>query len=219
MDLPIRSFENIADTSEDQRTALQDLKNASAKASDILKQSCLSETPLTPVARLDAMQRRFQAMQDAIDVMRVPIVRFYGLLSGDQKKRLDALASSNASRSKAVRIREASIGTLCSSQAAFTNVPADEIAKIIKLEDAQKQGLEKLKVASAEAADGLKASCPSTVLNTVEGRIDAARERIAALIQAVDTIRPAVRDFYASLTDEQKATLNVVTQSSKQAVN
>jgi hypothetical protein len=166
------------------------------------------------------MQRRFQAMQEAIDVVRGPIVRFYGLLSGDQKNRLDALASSNAGRrSKAVRTREANIATLCSSQAEFTNVPADEIAKIIKLDDAQKQGLENLKAASARASDGLKASCPSAVPDTVEGRIDAAHERIAALIQAVDTIRPAVREFFASLGDEQKAALNAVTQSSKQAAN
>ena len=63
--LPIQSLEKIAGTSEDQRSALQDLKTASASASDILKRSCSPETPLTPVARLDAMQRRLQAMQQA----------------------------------------------------------------------------------------------------------------------------------------------------------
>jgi len=30
---------------------------------------------------------------------------------------------------------------------------------------------------------------------------------VAALIEAVDTVRPAVRDFFASVTDEQKAAL------------
>ena len=42
-----------------------------------------------------------------------------------------------------------------------------------------------------------------------DGRLDAAQQRVTALITAVDTVRPAVRDFYASLTDEQKAALSI----------
>jgi hypothetical protein len=51
------------------------------------------------------------------------------------------------------------------------------------------------------------------------GWIDPAQQRIAALIQAVDTIRPAVRDFFASLTDERKASLSLAPKSSKLAAN
>jgi len=35
-----------------------------------------------------------------------------------------------------------------------------------------------------------------------------AHRRIASLIQAIETIRPAMGAFYASLSDQQKAALN-----------
>jgi hypothetical protein len=219
-DLPIQTLEKIAGSTDDERAALQDLKDASAKASDILKQSCSSETPLTPVARLDAMQHRLQAMEQAGEAVRGPLLRFYGLLTDDQKQRLNALAASNAQRrSKAVRAGDVSIGALCTSQAEFTNVPTDEIANTVSLDDAQKQQLATLKAASAQASDDLKASCPSTIPDTVDGRLDAAQKRVAVLIQAVNTIRPAIRDFFASLTDEQKAALNMQAEAPKKSAN
>ncbi len=42
-----------------------------------------------------------------------------------------------------------------------------------------------------------------------DGRLGAASQRLNALMGAVNTVRPAVRDFYASLTDEQKAALSI----------
>jgi hypothetical protein len=219
-DLPIQSFEQIVDPSGDQGRALQDLKNAAAKASDILKQSCASNTPLTPVARLDAIERRLQAMGEATEVVREPLVRLYGLLNDEQKRRLAALAGSAPQRRQRTgRESDLNISELCSSQAEFTNVPAQEIANAVSPNDAQMQELEKLKAASAKASDVLRTSCPSTVPDTIDSRLDAAQKRIEALIHAVDTIRPAVRDFFASLTDEQKAALNAQTQSTRSAAS
>jgi hypothetical protein len=40
-----------------------------------------------------------------------------------------------------------------------------------------------------------------------------------ALLQAVDIVRPAVHDFYASLTDEQKAALGTMTQAVQPSAN
>ena len=208
-ELPIQELEKVVDGNEEQRTALKDLKAATIKASDILKQSCASETPLTPASRLDAMQRRLQAMADANEVVKGPLERLYGLLSDVQKQRLDALAHPNVRRVQTARAKDVNISELCTSQAGFTNVPADQIASSIQLNDLQKEELEKLKAASAKASDGLKASCPAAVPDTLDGRLDAAQQRVTALITAVDTVRPAVSDFYASLTDEQKAALSI----------
>ena len=69
--------------------------------------------------------------------------------------------------------------------------------------------MDKLKAASAQASEELKTSCPTAIPDTLDGRLDAAQQRVAALIGAVGTVRPAVRDFYASLTDEQKAALSI----------
>jgi hypothetical protein len=208
-ELPIQQLERVADGDAEQRAALNDLKAATVKASDILKQSCSSEKPLTPSSRLDAMQRRLQAMADANEVVKGPLERLYGLLSDVQKQRLEALAQPNARHVQTERVKDVNITELCTSQAGFTNVPADQIASSIELTEAQQEELGKLKAASAKASDGLKASCPAAVPDTLDGRLDAAQQRVTALITAVDTVRPAVRDFYASLTDEQKAALSI----------
>ena len=112
-------------------------------------------------------------------------------------------------RAQTARAKEMTIAELCTSQASFTSVPADQIASAIQLTDAQKQELEKLKEASAKASDNLKAGCPAAIPDNIEGRLDGAQQRVTALITAIDTVRPAVRDFYASLTDEQKAALSI----------
>ena len=215
-DLPIQQLDKIIDATADQRAALSDLKAATAKASDILKHSCTSETPLTPLSRLDAMQRRLKAMAEANGVVKAPLIHLYGLFSDAQKQQLEASTLSGARQVRTSRARE-NLAEMCSEQAEFTNVPADLIASAIQLSEAQKQEFEKLKTISAKASAGLKASCPSSVPDSIQGRLDAAQMRIAALSQAIDTVRPAAHDFYASLTDEQKAAL--VIQSIKRTAS
>ncbi len=217
-DLPIEQLDQIIDATEDQRTAFTELKAATVKAADILKQSCSSETPLTPVARLDAMQRRLTAMAEANEVVRAPLVHLYGLFSEEQKRRLDGLGRPATKHTRTAPAKDVNVAELCTSQASFTNVPAERIARTIDLTEAQKNELEKLKAASANASDGLRTSCPGAVPDTLDGRLDAAQQRVKALITAVDTVRPAVSEFYASLTDEQKAALSMQ-PGEKQAAN
>lgn len=130
-ELPMQQLEKVVDGNEEQRAALNDLKAATVKASDILKQSCSSETPLTPASRLDAMQRRLQAMADANEAVKAPLEHLYGTLTDIQKQRLDALAHPNVRRVQTARAKDVNINELCTSQASFTNVPADQIASSI----------------------------------------------------------------------------------------
>ena len=211
-DLPIGKLEGIIDATNEQRNALEDLKAAVAQASGILKGACPSEAPLTPVARLDAMQHRLQAMEQANVVIKAPFVRLFGLLSEQQKRRLEAVAKPAAQQPEQQQPRRAKkmdVTQLCTGQACFTNVPTDQISNTLTLSPEQQQELEKLKAASAKASEELGASCPTSMPDTLDARLDAAQQRVAALIGAVDTVRPAVRDFYASLTDEQKAALSI----------
>jgi hypothetical protein len=39
-------------------------------------------------------------------------------------------------------------------------------------------------------------------------RLDAVDARLTAMLSAVEIVRPALEEFYASLTDEQKARFN-----------
>ena len=45
-------------------------------------------------------------------------------------------------------------------------------------------------------------------------RLDAANNRLQALVQAAKTVRPRLAGFYASLGDEQKAQFNNLGQQS-----
>ena len=88
---------------------------------------------------------------------------------------------------------------------------------MIKLSDEQQFDLDKLKQASAKAADELRASCPAEVPTKVDARLQDAYRRIASLIQAIEIIRPAMASFYASLSDQQKAAFNTQDRASRSA--
>ena len=89
VDFPVAQLENIIQPNPGQREALDELKAAFAKATRVLQAACPKETPLTPVARLDAMVQRLEAMQQALTVIRSPLERLYSLLSEAQIERLE----------------------------------------------------------------------------------------------------------------------------------
>ncbi len=208
-ELPIQKLEGIVDATGEQRAAFDDLKGAVVQASEILKKACPTDPALTPVSRLDAMEQRLQAMEQANVVVKGPFVHLYDLLTGAQKRRLEAVSKPTQQTQQPARPKKMDVTELCTSQAGFTAVPAGQIAATLTLTEEQQQQLEKLKTASARASEELKNSCPSSMADTLDGRLDSAQQRLAALIGAVGTVRPAVRDFYASLTDEQKAALSI----------
>ena len=95
---------------------------------------------------------------------------------------------------------------LCSGQTAgLTDWPIERIAQTVEPNDAQRAALDELKDATAKALDVLKAACPTALPSTPTGRIEAMRQRLDAMLQAVRTVRPALEKFYESLNDEQKA--------------
>jgi hypothetical protein len=203
-DLPLERITPAIQPTPDQQAALDDWKSAMAKASDILSGACPQQVAATPAARLDAMEQRLRAMQQAEDAIREPLLRLYGLLGEDQKQRLnEAVEASQQSGQRG----SVDLAKLCSSQAGFTNVPEDEIVKTIALDDRQMQDLDNLKQASARAAEILRNACPANVPETLSARLDAAEKRLSALIEAIDTVRPRVETFFASLSDDQKTAL------------
>ena len=214
IDLPLAQLEQIIQPTSEQRTALDELKAAFTKAARVLQAACLAQTPPTPVARLDAMEQRLEAMLQALTIVRPPLEHLYSLLNKAQIGRLENAAAKpdQKERSPSLNLTE-----LCSGKSGLTNVPADEITREITLNDEQKFDLDKVKQASAKAAEELQASCPKEVPGTIEGRLQDAHRRVAALIQAIETIRPAMASFYASLSNQQKAALNTQAPANRSA--
>ena len=210
---PIDRMRQAIQPTSSPSAALDDLAAASSKASSIVAASCPNEPPLTPLARLDAVEQRLDAMMQAIQIVRPALARLYDSLSDEQKQRLDALGteeSHNGGATAAAGSTGAStLATICDRQAAsFTKLPVQDIEEIVKPKDQQQTAFENLKQASAQAADELKTSCAAQTPATPVARLEAASNRLQALVQAVKTVRPTLGAFYASLGDEQKARFN-----------
>lgn len=216
---PVARLEKvIAPSTPEQRAALKDLNAAIAQGAETMRQACPAEPPLTPPAKLDAVIARLTAMKTAIGDVREPLDRLYSLLSDDQQRRFDkALLASQPKGRKGKSPSNLDVAQLCNDRGpAFTELPAQQIEKVVNLDDPQQSKLDALKAASTKAADTAKAGCISTIPSTVGGRLDATEKRVDALITAANDLKPAVDDFYSSLSDEQKARFNSMGQAGAQ---
>ena len=221
-DFPIDRIEKTIQLTDEQLKALDALKAASSQASDVLKTSCSSEVPMTPLGRLDTVQKRLDGMNQAMGIVRTPLDNFYNSLNEQQRQRFAALApvaSTRTSRRGTASIND--LAALCSRrEESFTQLPVQRIEQVIKPMQQQQDAFDKLKAASTEAANQLQASCPAELPQAPIDRFDAVEKRLDAMTAAVKTVRPALADFYLSLTDEQKARFNTLgppkTTSSRQ---
>ena len=78
----------------------------------------------------------------------------------------------------------------------------------LKLTDAQRAKFDALKASSTKAADASRAACSTEVPATVPGRMEAMEKRMEAMLANIKAVRPALDEFYGSLTAEQKAQLD-----------
>ena len=76
---------------ERQRGALKQLQDATSEAVDLLRSDCPSYRALTPVARLQAMEERLDAMLRAVQTVQPALEKFYGSLGDEQKERFNRL--------------------------------------------------------------------------------------------------------------------------------
>jgi hypothetical protein len=98
-------------------------------------------------------------------------------------------------------------------------IPVDEIQELAHPTDEQRAALDELGNASVQAAQIVKAACPTDVSPTAIGRVDAVQQRVQAMLKAVQVEQPALAKFYNMLSDEQKARLNALTQNSGASAN
>ena len=78
----------------------------------------------------------------------------------------------------------------------------------VKPTDAQAASLNRLQEATDKAVGILQAACPDETPLTPPGRLEMMEKRLQAMIDAADTVGPALTEFYGSLSSEQKARFN-----------
>jgi hypothetical protein len=91
----IELIEAAIKPTEAQRTALNELRTASTKAAETIAAACPKEFPAKSNERLALMEKRLEAMLEAIKTVRPAFETLYGTLDDAQKARLDAAGPRN----------------------------------------------------------------------------------------------------------------------------
>jgi LTXXQ motif family protein len=199
--LPIDQIRQTVHPTADQEAALDDLSAASTQASDVIKSSCPSSVPLTPIGRLDAAEQRLEAIIKAIQIVRSPLERFYGALSDEERQRFNAMNGSTEGNPSSGNMAAA-----CGQQAgSFIDLPVQRIEQVVQPTAQQQSAFNDLKKATQKASDQLQSSCPTAVPKSPVARVDTVGTRLTAVADAIKSVRPDLQNFYASLSDDQKA--------------
>jgi len=207
---PIDQIREVVQPNEQQRAALDALADAVVKASQTIKAGCPTAVSFTPTGRLEQMQKRVEALIQAVSAVRPAVAKFYEQLSDEQKARFNAMGAPGGQREGDDRTASGRPNPQAACGAAVTPWPTDSIERVVRPTDAQRAKLDDLKAAAAKSADLIKASCPAETPLTPPDRLAAVAKRLDAVLQGVQTVRAAVDDFYSVLTDEQKARFNTL---------
>jgi hypothetical protein len=211
---PIASIEQAVQPTPEQRALLDELKSTAAKAADAFKESCGGSYAMTPPGRLRAMTNRISATLDAVRIVRPALEKFYSSLSDEQQARFNALGPNIGERSQRQSQQDANAppDTCSEPKPSLTQLPIERIETVIRPAATQKEVFERLREATEKAVQGLQAACPDDVPLTPVGRLEAMEKRLKAMMQAANLVQPALDEFYAMLSSEQKARFNTLRQ-------
>jgi len=207
-DWPIERIAEAVQPDEAQRAALDNLKDATGQAIAALQSACPDTLPSTPPGRLTAMRTRLEIMLQAVRTIRPALDKFYNSLNDEQKQRFNALDGDQQAQATN---RSSDLTKACSGAVTKTgDLPRQRIEQALSPNASQRTALNELAAASSKAAELLKANCSEDQSMTPPGRLAAMEHRLNAMLEAVNTVQPALEAFYNSLSDEQKARFNTL---------
>jgi hypothetical protein len=211
----IEHIEQATRPNDEQNAALRELQAALSKAFDEIGTTCRDVAPITPTARLKAMQERLFAIRDAGLSIRVALAKFYDSLTNEQRAPFDTTELTASTDQKQNKGTQQSAAQICAAQvqAPYT-WPAALIGRRVRPNEQQRVSLEALQKTLFGMAMYLKGACPSEAKMTPIARLDAAMHRLDGMLYAVIAISPALDDFYGQLSDEQKARFNSIDRTS-----
>jgi hypothetical protein len=213
---PFDRIDAAVQPTAEQQKLLDDLKAAADKAAADFKAACSTTYPLTPPGRLDAMLARLQATLDAVRTVRPPLEAFYNSLNDEQKARFNAVGPeigrepSRTARNEGQRSDDRQANSCAEPKPGLTNLPIERIEDAVQPTGDQQAALDRLSDATGKAVAALQTACPDSVAQTPPGRLAAMEQRTDAMLQAAQTVKPALDGFYASLSSEQKARFNTL---------
>jgi hypothetical protein len=183
---PVERLTQAIELTEPQRARLAELRSALGEAVARGKAACRDAMPAAPSARLKLSADGLWAMRDADILLRTPLVNFYATLSDAQKAQLGNTAAE------------------LPCNLAANDLPVGAIEQSVRPTEAQRASLEMMKGFSTEMSGYLASSCPNEAPADPVGRLDAAGNRVSALLYAVMLFDQALNGFYSGLSDDQK---------------
>lgn len=207
---PLADIAKAVQPTPEQRALLDELKTAATNAAAVFKDSCAETYALTPPGRLRAMMNRISATLEAVKIVRPALENFYNSLSDEQQARFNALAPNVGDRSS--QQQEASVEGCGDPKSGLTQLPIQRIEAVLHPAGKQKEALDRLGEATAKGVQGLQAACPNDAPLTPVGRLEAMQHRLEAMLTAAKLVEPALDEFYATLSSEQKARFNTLQQ-------
>ena len=208
---PFATIEREVRLTGEQKQLLGKVREAASRAAATFEVSCPPSRAfaLTPLGRLEAMIGRLTATVEAVQIVRPSLEEFYNSLSDEQKERFSRIGPQKSITSAEVRQALPDQAKACAeAKPGLTNLPIEQIEEVVKPDDAQAAELDKLDDAAGKAVSILQAACPVETPLTPLGRLEAVETRLKAMIEAANTVKPALDSFYASLSNEQKARFN-----------
>jgi hypothetical protein len=202
-DWPIAQITSAVELNDTQRLALDQFKTALSDAVSSIKSTCRSDANRAPVERLRVMQNTLWAVHDAAQLIRAPLASFYDSLDAGQKQKFAAPVQPQAGARAPSRDEMARMCDLPTADA-----PIRQIEQSVRPTKAQRSSLEALQKKSFEMGQFLMASCLKPMPATPAERLDAAADRLTAVIFAASNLNMALNDFTSQLSDEQKTKLN-----------
>ncbi len=207
--LPLTRIRQAIRPNADQSAALDELNTASIKANDVIKQSCPTAIPLTPIARLDTAEKRLQSMVEAVQIVRPPLEKFYTSLDRGAEATLRSTGKIGKGRRTAWRHHERQSGGALRQRAGFRQAAERNVSRMSFKPNAQQQSSfrrfdESLAGRRREAA-GLM---PDTNAGNARRPTRSVKTEAGSHDCSMDNIRPKLAAFYETLNDEQKAKFN-----------
>ena len=179
---PLDRVEKAVDLSGPQRDKLAELRSAVNEAVERGQSACLKTVPGTPGDRLKATMTALWAISDADILFRTPLDAFYASLSDDQKTKL---RNNPDNATVGGPVNGAPNGQTCDKAA--NDVPVAEMMGSTQPRRAtaqQREGMKKLQELSADLSTFISSACPQETPATPVERLDAAGNRVQALLYA-----------------------------------
>jgi hypothetical protein len=189
---PLDRIEQVIELTEAQRQKRADVRTAVHEAVERGKAACLDAVPNTPAERLKAMMDALWALNDAILLFRTPLDAFHASLTDEQKAQLQRLAAGATVGGPATSV--------CSHAA--NDLPIDMGS--IQPTPERREGLEMLQGLAAELSKYIADACPQETPPTPVARLDAAGNRVQALLYAAVNLEPAIQAFSSQPSGERR---------------